>query len=506
MIPNNYKCATASGGLAPRCVGSHRKTQVDAPCAALWVAPASSRTAHRGWRALARFAVTLALLTPFSPTKALAQDQKSDDEGKPATVFKHDVNASWWVGGQMNFIFQANPALPSAYEGPNSFGPDAGRALSRVLTLFTALRLNETTDIVVDLESAGGSGLNNGAGLGGPPNLDVVRNPTLSSGVYLARATIRHIFALSEEAQHVETGATSAVASLPARRVEIRAGKFGTVDYFDVNAVGSDSHLQFMNWAVDNDGAFDYAADTRGYTIGVLAEYDAPRWAFRFSEALMPTTANGIVLDSDLVHARGESAEVELHRGLLPGRDGRIRVLGYVNHANMGTYSSAIAAFQAGRTSHPDIVTTRKPGTVKYGAGLNIEQAVAHGVRAFARAGWNDGRTESFAYTEIDRTVSAGADSTGERWHRPADKIGAAFVVSGLSAEHREYLALGGHGFQLGDGRLSYGHEQILEMYYTVPLVRGVFASADLQRIVNPGFNRDRGPVIVGTLRLHVDF
>jgi hypothetical protein len=435
----------------------------------------------------------------------LAQDG-GEDAGKPATVFNHNSRESWWVGGQMNFIFQANPSLPAHYSGPNSFGPDAAQALSRVLTLYAAARLSPTTDVIVHLESAGGSGLSNGAGLGGATDLDVVRNPRLRGSVYVARAIVRHVFPLGAKSGATDAGPFSVVPALPDRRLAVSVGKFSLVDVFDLNSVASDVHLQFMNYAIDNTGSYDYAADTRGYTFGAVVEYHVPRWTLRFAECLMPTTANGPALDWHVARAHSENAELEMHRGLILGRDGRLRLLGFVNHANMGAYADAITAFQSGLVPQPDITRTEKPGTIKYGSSVNIEQAVRRGVRGFMRAGWNDGHTETFAYTEMDRTFAVGADSSAHWWHRPSDKLGGAVVMNGLSATHRAYLGLGGRGFQLGDGGLSYGRETILETYYTVPIVRGVFASVDVQRVANPGFNRSRGPLLVSSIRWHVDF
>ena len=444
------------------------------------------------------------LVSSLAAAPARAQADAPDDAAQ--TVFRHDDRAPWWIGGQVNFIFQADQAFPARYSGPLSLGPGAERGLSDVITFYSGVRLNQSTDVVVDLEHAGGSGLNGGAGLAGYTNLDVVRNPALRGRIYLARATIRHVFALGGEQQESPSGPFSLIPAVPQRRLEVRVGKFSAVDYFDLNGVGSDIHLQFMNYATDNNGAYDYMADTRGYTVGVLVEYDTPRWALRFGEGLMPTTANGNTLDWNLAKARAENLEWELRRALLPGHEGRVRLLGYLNHAQMGRYADAIAAFDAGLTPVPDITRSRRPGRVKYGAGLNGEQPIGHGVRLFGRAGWNDGHTETFAYTEIDRTGLVGGDCTGRYWRRPQDKVGVAFVSNGLSAPHRQYLALGGSGFQLGDGGLTYGHEQILETYYTLPVVRGVFASADLQHVVNPGYNRDRGPILVTSLRLHFDF
>jgi high affinity Mn2+ porin len=271
---------------------------------------------------------------------------------------------------------------------------------------------------------------------------------------------------------------------------------------FDVNAVGSDSHLQFTNWTVDNNGAYDYAADTRGYTYAAIVEYDTPKWSMRFGEALMPTVANGIDMDWHIDRARAENLEFELH----PASSLAVRVLGYANHANMGSYDEAITGFLAGREPTPDIVAHRRPGRLKTGFGVNTEYTRPNYVRVFARAGWNEGHNESFAYTEVNNSAQAGGDLSGALWHRSQDRVGVAVVSNGLSAPHREYLALGGQGFLLGDGMLRYGREDILETYYTTHIWRGVSASGGLQYIGHPGYNEDRGPVLVGMLRVHVDF
>jgi hypothetical protein len=210
------------------------------------------------------------------------------------------------------------------------------------------------------------------------------------------------------------------------RRLELRAGKMSTVDFFDLNSAGSDSHLQFMNWTSVNNGTFDYAADTRGYTYGFLAEFYDDKLAARFGEMLMPTVANGIVLDWDLARARGENYELEYHTTFLPKRSTLVRGLAFENHANMGRYREAIDGYLSGKDSVPDITPYRKQGRVKYGFGLNGEQELTHLWRAFFRLGWNDGHAESFAYTEVDRTAEFGSDFRGSLWHRPLDKVGAA--------------------------------------------------------------------------------
>ena len=287
--------------------------------------------------------------------------------------------------------------------------------------------------------------------------------------------------------------------------MEFRAGKFSTADFLDQNDVGSDSHLRFMNWTVDNNGAYDYAADTRGYTYGALLEYDDRFWTVRFLEALMPKVANGLDLDWDLRRAHSENLEFEL-RPKIVNRQAALRFLFYGNHANMGDYEQAVAEYQQGLTPVPDVVATRQQGRVKYGFGLNLEQEVTKTVRAFLRMGWNEGQHESFVYTEVNSTLAMGADIDGTRWGRRHDGAGAAFVSNGISQAHQNYLALGGQGFLLGDGALRYGRETIFEAFYTAHLWRGLFGSVDLQSISNPGYNRDRGPVWVPSIRLHIDF
>jgi high affinity Mn2+ porin len=427
------------------------------------------------------------------------------EDSPPTSVFSHPESSRFWVSGQINTIGQGHPSFRSPYRGPNSLRPTAELDVSNVMTLYTGYSLNPTTDVVLDVESAGGRGISSALGLAGFTDLDVVRSPDLGWTPYLARFLIHKAFALGGGQRESERGPLNMQAQLPARRLDVRLGKFSLVDFFDVNAVGSDSHLQFMNWTVDNNGAYDYAANTRGYTWGGLVEFQDRRWAIRFAEAMMPKVANGENLDANLARAHSENLEFEFHPRILPRQQGTVRLLSYVNHADMGKYRAAIDAFLAGLQPRPDITATRRQGRVKYGFGVNLEQPISDRWRAFARWGWNDGRNESFAYTECDRTIAFGSDLRGDGWHRRADKAGAAFVSNGLSGDHRRYLALGGSGFLLGDGKLNYGRETIVEAYYTAHLWRGFFLSPDLQHIHNPGYNKDRGPVLVYALRLHID-
>jgi hypothetical protein len=435
----------------------------------------------------------------FNDNSASATDAPSD------SVLPHFSDGRFWVSGQTNFIFQTHPGFAAKYTGANSLDPNYEKATSRVMTLYTGMQLNGSTEILVHIEEAGGAGLSKALGLAGFSNLDAVRNPTLSPEPYLARAMVHKMFALSKERTEGERGPMSTFSEVPVRRLDVRVGKYGTADFFDQNSVGSDSHMQFMNWSTAQNGAYDYSADTRGYTLGAILEYQDRNWALRFSESLMPKVANGMDEVWNLRKAHSENVEYELRRGLLPKKGGTIRLLGFVNHANMGIYRDAVAAYLVGETKTPDITAHPWNTTAKYGFGLNLEQSLTRNVKAFARYGWNNGKTQSFVYTEIDSTVSTGVGVSGNQWHRAKDRAGVAFSSNAISRDHQNYLADGGLGFIIGDGALRYGRENILETYYTAHLWRGLFVAPDLQYVQNPAYNRDRGPVLIPGFRVHVE-
>jgi hypothetical protein len=448
-----------------------------------------------------------AQLTPAPPALPPATDKPSADapDDSPA-MFPHLADTRFWLSGQMNFIFQTHPPFHAPYSGANSLNPNYEKATSRVMTLYTGVRLNKSAEILADLEETGGSGLSTGLGIAGAPNLDIVRNPSLSKAPYFSRILIHKVFAFSKDNVENQRSPLSLFDELPRRRLELRFGKFSTVDFFDQNSVGSDTHFQFSNWAIDNNGAYDYAADTRGYTVGLTADYEERNWGFRFAEALMPKVANGIDLVWKPWQVHAENFEYELRKSPIPNKAGVVRVLAFTNYANMGIYRDAVAQFENHLVAAPSITNHPWHVTRKYGFGLNLEQNVAANLTAFARFGWNNGKTESFAYTEIDQTFAFGLGANGPLWRRKHDRAGIAFVSNAISRDHQNYLAVGGYGFILGDGALRYGRENILETYYTAHLWRGLYAAPGLQHIVNPGYNRDRGPVLVPSFRMHAEF
>lgn len=420
-------------------------------------------------------------------------------------MLPHFRSSRVWFTGQANFIFQTHPEFSALYSGDHSLSPHYEKATSRLMTLYTGIRFNDSLEFLVDIEEAGGAALSSGFGLAGDTNLDIVRNPLLSKAPYLGRGMIHKVFALSPDKVENQRNPLSLFEELPRRRLEVRFGKFSMPDFFDVNSVGSDTHFQFTNWTIDNNGAWDYAADTRGYTVGLTADYEDHNWGFRFGEALMPKVANGIDLVWKPWQAHAENFEYELRHGVLRKRSGVIRLLAYTNYANMGIYRDQVIKAAADHrpadiTDHPWHITR------KYGLGLNLEQSLTSHLTAFARFGWDNGKTESFAYTEVDQTIAGGVGAAGSWWHRKQDRAGIAFVTNAIKKDHQNYLAAGGLGFLLGDGRLNYGRENILESYYTVHVWRGIYLAPGIQHINDPGYNRDRGPVILPSFRAHVDF
>jgi high affinity Mn2+ porin len=468
--------------------------------------------------------IAIFLAMGIAPSLCVAQQELPPPLATPLTIFPHTDAARYLIAGQANIVFQSHPGFHSPYSDTNSLLSRGEYKTSLIGTLYTGFEINPNprfeTDAIFDLESAGGRGVSQALGLAGFSNLDVVRNPNLGSKPYIARMQLHQTLGLTSKLVDAERTQFSLATKVPERRFDLRAGKLSLPDVLDLNAPGSDSHLQFLNWTADNNGAWDYAADTRGYTYAFVTEYDDKLFSARYVLSLMPTIANGVDLQWNLRRARGDNYEFEYRKtpfALLPTRlldskrKGTVRLLSFVNHANMGVYrtQNAVAVFDRsiGLSNAVPVITDHAPQvTVKYGFGLNFEQELAADLRLFGRFGWNEGQHESYAYTEVDQTFELGADLAGNRWHRPNDKIGLVGISNAIKRDHQTYLALGGKGFLLGDGALSYAREDILETYYNAHNWRGLFTSLDIQLIAHPGYNQARGPVEMFTVRTHVDF
>jgi high affinity Mn2+ porin len=367
---------------------------------------------------------------------------------------------------------QAHPSFHALYSGTNSLRSEAESALSVVMDLGARIHPWRGAEIVVQPELAGGRGLSSTLGVAAYPSGEVYRIGNPEPALILAKLSLRQT----------------------AGPVTVTLGKLSTPDLFDNDPVANDPHTRFMSWGLWASAAYDYPADVRGATWGIALDYTHLWWSARAGMFLEPQVANGAALERDFTKARGLVGELEAR-----SQRGAVRVLAFLNTAHMGSYAKAIAR-------HVDVSETRADGRTKGGVAASANYDFGSGRAAFARASFDDGQNETWAFTEIDRSLAFGAVQTGGPWGRERDEIGAAVVVSALSAAHRAYLASGGYGFLIGDGALRYGVEVLAELFYRAALSEHVSLGVNYQPVFNPAFNRDRGPVHIFTARAHVAF
>lgn len=458
----------------------------------------------------ARLARLGALLLVLAGAAAHAEDASGGTSapGSPAPA----SDTPLLLAAQYTFIDQWQSSLDSPYQGLHSLNPEGDHQATHTIGFYGGWAPRSWAQLYLDAEKFMGAGVSGATGLGGPTNGDVIRQgaPGLKKEFYFARLYARFMLPLSGEAAAVARGQDQIPGTEATRRLEIKMGWLSASDDFDHNTYANSTRTQFLNWSLWNNTAWDFAADTRGYTDGVVIGYVSPTWSLKYGVYRMPLYANGQTLET-LLRARGQNLELTLG----PVAAGTIvRLLAYRNTARMGDYAEALALAASSGTL-PDIVATDSQGRHKTGFALNAEQPLADDGNSgvFARLGWQDGRTEDFVFTEVDREASGGGQLSGLHWRRPDDRVGVAAVLEGLSDVHRAYLAAGGSGFMLGDGRLSYAPEQILEAYYRAQWswAPGGFAlrvqlTPDVQYVRNPGFNQDRGPVRFYALRLHAEY
>jgi high affinity Mn2+ porin len=414
-------------------------------------------------------------------------------------------SSDWTNHFQATTVTQTRDRINAPYSAQNSLATGYENRTSVTSTLFTGHTLWKNAYALVNPEITGGSGLSGTHGIAGYPNGEIYRVDSPSPKLNLARALLEQDFGWGSETEKIEDDLNQFRATKPMDRVSIVAGKFSLNDYFDNNTYSHDPRTQFLNWALMDNGAWDYASDTRGYTLGLYGELHLTQWSFRFAVVQEPTVANQLDLDPHLLHANSENYEAE-YRYTISTRPGKARLLFFTNHADMGNYQDSLLLAQQTETT-PDITATRSYST-KYGFALNLEQEMTEDLGLFSRMSWNNGSTESWAFAEIDRAFSLGAALKGTSWHRPDDNVGLAIIVNGLSHDHLTYLTEGGQGFMIGDGRLNYAPEETLEFYYLYKLdklIKSVAISPDFQFVKNPAYNADRGPVAIYALRFHYE-
>jgi hypothetical protein len=410
----------------------------------------------------------------------------------------------WNANFQTTYIWQMHPGFSTRLpDGPHSLSSQHETGYTLTATLFLGHRLWRGAELFFNPEVLQSTTMSDLHGLGGLSNGENQKAADTTARLYSARAFFRQTIRLGGKDVPVEAGANQFSGQVSSRRLVVTLGQMALVDIFDNNAFAHDPRTQFFNWALMAGGASDYAADARGYTLGFAVEYYRDDWAFRFGHFAQPKESNGLALDYRLWAHFGENFEVE-HRHALWGRKGSVRVTPFLNYAKMGGFSEAIA--------HPDAilgtpaVADVRRDRAKLGFGVGLDQNLTHDLGLFGRYSWNDGRTETYAFAEIDRSLTAGLAMAGRLWFRPRDTVAVAFVQDSLSDSHRTYLAAGGLGNFLGDGWLNYRPERVFEAYYSFHAFSGLWITLDGQYIMNPGYNADRGPGTFLGCRLHFEY
>jgi high affinity Mn2+ porin len=413
------------------------------------------------------------------------------------------VAKDWSLHGQMTGIYQGNLRFTSPYQGPNSLDPGNRWRETVSATAYLGRRLWDGAELYFNPEANQGFGLSGTRGLAGFANGEAQKAGSDTPKPNVARLFLRQTFGFGGEQEAVEDDLNKMAGMQDVSRLQVTLGKFAAPDIFDDNKYAHDPRTAFFNWSIWEAGAWDYPADQKGYTDGIALDFNQKGWALRGGWFLEPKVANDRNLDPRFWKHFGAAAELEL-RHRIGEQPGNVKLLAFANRANMGSLREATDLAVASGTD-ADITPVRRD-RFKYGLAVNLEQAISDELGGFARVSWNDGRTEAWAFTDIDTSVSLGASLKGGRWGRPADTVGLAAAMNLISAAHQDFLAAGGTGILVGDGRLSYGPEGILEAYYALTIVDPLVLTLDYQLAVNPAYNSDRGPVSIFGARVHAQF
>jgi high affinity Mn2+ porin len=457
---------------------------------------------------LRRMAFVLSVLFPtLAPAQSFYQSPGVPNLGPPEDALLPDLAAlqdrldeqGWLFRGQATFVLQGNAGFRSPYRGEKSLSPVPNARNTFSTDLVIGRRLWAGAEAVVDVSITRGFGLSNSVGVAGFPNNEAFRLGSAYPYLFTPRVFVRQTIGLSGDTIPTDGDPMRLSAPIPRERITITAGKFSVWDIFDDNRYAHDARTQFLNWALVGAGGFDYAADARGWTNGIALEWDNGTWGLRAGAFQVARRANGLSMDPSVTRGYQLLGEVD-HFHEIGGRPGAVRVIFGLSSARMSTWRdidlNGFGTFDQNPTGY-----RRKTMLA-----LNLEQEFTDDLGGFARLSWNDGRTQNWMFTEMDRAISAGLALTGLRWDRPADTVGLATNIGFISKGRQAYLGAGGLGFIVGDGRLNYAPEWVTELYYDARVAAGVNVALNYQLVVNPAYNADRGPVNIFALRLRTAF
>ncbi len=441
----------------------------------------------------------------------------------------HDIDdENWNLYGQMTFINAWKPSFPASYtnfDNPsgNSLYPSQERSFTGTATLFLAGRAWKGGEFYFVPEAISERALSSLKGLGSAiQNFELQKSGLQEPTYYISRGFYKQTWGFGGDRQVVTSDPMQLGVTEDSRRFVFRFGAFSILDFFDKNSYSGDLRKQFDNMAFLTYAAYDFAADARGYTWGAVAEFIYDDWAVRFGHILPPRNPNQLALNTEAAFRYfGQQIELEHHHEIR-GQPGAVRLLAYRNVENMAKFSDSIAMFNADPARYnattcvnfnygssdpnaPDSCWARKPN-IKSGIGLNLEQQAWDDLGLFFRGMYSDGQTEVYSYTSTDRSISLGGILKGRRWGRKDDSIGLGYAAGFLSASHVQYLAMGGIDGFIGDGKIHYAPEQVLDTFYSYNVWNEIWLTGDYQFIANPAYNTDRGPVNIFSARIHVEF
>ncbi|MBR0739828.1 carbohydrate porin [Bradyrhizobium liaoningense] len=412
-------------------------------------------------------------------------------------------SGDWNVHAQTTVLPQGYGPIHSPYASPLSLPGSGQFQATWTTTAFFGARLWDGGEFYFNPELAQGFGLNGTLGLAGFSNGEAQKAGAPFPKIRAQRYYFKQTFGLGGGQEEVPDAPNQLAGKRDIDRVTVIVGRFAIGDFFDGNSYAKDPRADFMNWAMWASAAYDFPADLPGYTRGAVVEFNRKDWAVRAGLFQVPDAPNS---DTLVYKTGGAVVEFEERHSIFE-QPGKLRVGVFANEGNTANYREVLALAAANPALDiNDITIANQRQRSKYGFYVNLEQQIVTDVGLFARASWNDGQNQILSFTDIDRSVSAGLSIKGSRWGRPDDTVGIGGAINGLSTAHRDFLAAGGVGLLIGDGRLNYNNERILEAYYAYSVIKGVTLTADYQLITNPAYNADRGPVSIFSGRLHAEF
>ncbi len=473
----------------------------------------------------------LSLCVSIYATTAQAENYPDleDEFSLMATLSDHDwhdlKDERWNVYSQGTYISSFKSAFPAAYTNlngtPNSLSPKSEHGFTATFTSYVGLKLWQGGEVYAAPEMVSELPLSGLKGISGAiQNFELQKNGSESSTWYLSRLIYRQTLSLGGSVSEVKSGPMQLGGTVDSRRFIFTGGTFSILDIFDKNSYAGDLRRQFTNMAFLSNAAYDFAADARGYTTGFAGEIYFDDWAFRFARIAGPINPNDLEKEFNILKYYGDQVELE-HKHQIKGQSGAVKLLGFRNRQRSGSFNEAIEAFKAdpnknattctgynydsANTNAPDLCWARKPN-IKVGAGINIEQGIMDDLGVFFRGMYSDGDTEVYSYVPADRSISVGASMKGLRWGRLKDSIGLGYAQSWISTQHVAYLNMGGIDGFIGDGKINYQPEQVVDLYYQCHVLSSTWVTLDYQHLANPAYNADRGPLDIYNARIHFEF